>query len=826
MRALWKPLVAGGTAIALTLSAAVSPAQAAVTHDQGVYSYRTDSDAGHLASATIDTTNNGRAELTWNSPAGALFTRLNAHVYLNDISQLNDAPLARSWSENGADYVELRNNDPAGTGMEILRTYRFDGTSATLTVRTRNTSTRTQKLQVDLTHAGTYTSPKFHAVPGLSPIVAKSTSPDYDVTVDFSGDPQSTGFSGGGVWSDAKYGAEGTKAYQGEGGARLQGGRWFRPIEPGETFTGSVTVTAAPPADFEDNDHDGIPDDWERGGFSPAGYNERLDLARWGASPDTPDVFLQLNWMKPEVDSTSCAPGGRYVRSADGYANFLECAEANKNEYQPSKKSLDELVSLFKAKGINLHIDAGSWYNTFTTRPEEMKGGPTVPYKYPYYDAESLIEPTLAADRTDYLGAREAVFRLGIIGDRLLEGDYSTGVATTPGGSFYVAKQSTMTSDEQVRNTILHELGHNLGLTHSGTHKAAENKQLNNLPNYVSTMNYLYQFSHFEYSNQEFRSGGPLPNICLTKSCYSGSYTVPADWPNITLADGILGRFDGSTGAPGGPGGEPDIQRDFHREDAAIRELEVNAAEANNTKGGFRLVEVEGHRNGIIPVLGDNYLTGEITNRGRNPQTFTVEAVYPNGTSWRQGFRVDGIPRDLPADDSTNPTAGKLPVTIPLQVESGFAGTSMPVTIRVYNEAGVEQYNETLKIPVLDYTAEELARVLDEVLADPAASPEVKAAARETTERLDRSNNGSGHGSQPSQPNPPLTRPTVPVKPATDPLRQPGSSSADGSSTDGSSAEGSSTSDNLPLIIGGSIVGLLALLLAAGVGWFFGQQQR
>ena len=43
-------------------------------------------------------------------------------------------------------------------------------------------------------------------------------------------------------------------------------------------------------------------------------------------------------------------------------------------------------------------------------------------------------------------------------------------------------------SDGNVANTILHEVGHNLGLRHGG------NVDCNYKPNYNSVMNYRYQF--------------------------------------------------------------------------------------------------------------------------------------------------------------------------------------------------------------------------------------------------------------------------------------------------------------------------------------------
>ena len=804
MRAMLPRLIAAATAVTLALSGAVSPA-----HSQEIAQTETSratASSGSLVGAKLLPTNKDSAELTWRSSAGTLLTRLDSTVYLNGIPQRSAADSVTTRREGATEIFNVRSIDHAAgsnTGIEVLRTYRIDGTTATLDVTLRNTTSREQRLQVDLRHAGVHSSPNFTAMSADNTLVATTTRPDYTVSVDFDGNPQATGFSGDGTWPDVAYGVDGAKGQRGSGSARYQNGRWFKPLQPGETFTGSISVTAVPAVRPTDADGDGIPDEWERHGFKPT-PNEHLDFPRWGASPDTRDVFLQLNWMQPEVDSKSCAPGGRYARTPRGYTDFLECAEANKNEYRPSKKALRDLIDLFKDKGINLHIDAGEWFNTFTTNPAEMKGGPTVPYRVPYYASEDTISPTLFADRADYLGARDGIFRLGIIGDQLLAGDYSSGVSTTPGGSFYVAKQFTMTSDEQVRNTILHELGHNLGLTHAGTSTVPANHGLSNLPNYLSTMNYLYQFSHFGYSDREYRDGGALPLVCLVKTCYEGPYTVPADWDNLLLADG-LGRF-----------AIPDTdQHDHHQEDSTVRDLEVIAADKNSGKGGFRLTQDPDIHNGIIPALPANAITGEITNRGRKEQTFILEATYPGGPMWRERFRVEGIPEDLPEDDSTNPTAGKLPVTIPIEVDRTFTGSSLPVTIRLFNAAGVEQFNETFSIPVLDYTAEDISNVLTEVLADPTIDPKVKQAAEQALASLGSADGDSGDsgdaGDTGSEPKPG-------TNPGTDPWVNP---PAPGTTTTPPLPGEEGLGWKIPLIVLGSLLGLVGLI--EGLRWIWEQ---
>lgn len=797
---LRRAAIAACTAVALALASVVAPganvpgtgvpglglpeaqaAQISIVGDQANITER-------MLRGTVDRQSQV-ANLAFNdsSTGGPLRTALEARVYINGRLHKGEPKM----SAHG-DTVTLRTTDVA-TGVEVIRTFTFGPAKATLQVDMVNPTKGDLQMQVDLMHNAVLAVPRFDIVEGATPIVARTADPEYDVTVDFAGNPQATGFSNGSPgWSDAPYGEEGTKAKKGPLGpgnnARLQAGRWFAPLTPNEPFSGAMTVTVAPPPEKHDADGDGIPDEWERTGFTPDGYRERLDLANWGADPTKPDIFLQLNWMKPQVDS--CSNEGTFDRSPRGFRRFRECVKADSNTYRPSRESLDELVKLFKAQGFNLHIDAGTWYNNFTSDPKQLRGGPTVPYKKFYFDTHRVAEDKLLEDRDKYLGARKAVFRLGVIGDAIAPDDSSSGIGNTPGGSFYVAKPASMTSDMQVRNTILHELGHNLGLSHGGTIKVPENKNHNYLPNYRSTMNYLYQLSHFGYSTEEATDTPTLPPECRGKPCYRGSYKVPADWPNLMLNDGTIGRASGTL-TPADPNGREDRH-------PPIRELEINAAPRNNGKAGFRLISGgSSSRNapstpGIVMIRNDNEITGEISNLGRRDHTFTVEATFGSGsgaTKHTQTVTVPGLPAGTSTSDTT---AGKARVTIPVTLPARFRGAELPTTIRVVNADGVQQYSEAHSLPVLDYTEAEAEKVLKEILADPATPKEDREAARRLLDpQAKRDGTGTARPAATGTPPPP---------------------------------DSGSSNPRTAQIIAGSVVGLLALLL--GVAGFFFIQNR
>lgn len=88
--------------------------------------------------------------------------------------------------------------------------------------------------------------------------------------------------------------------------------------------------------------------------------------------------------------------------------------------------------------------------------------------------------------------------------------------------------------DEQLRNTILHELGHNIGLSHTGALKHADPERQNYLPEYRSTMNYLDQFSlsHFGFTDKESRSQPTLPEVFTGQPSYDSARAEqnPCPW--------------------------------------------------------------------------------------------------------------------------------------------------------------------------------------------------------------------------------------------------------------------------------------------------------
>ena len=627
------------------------------------------------------------------SVAGTQSNTLYTDILVNGarIMAPDNAPVTTK-DERGARVTTAQYADSA-RGVQIERVVRTTDTEMTVEVTATNQGSEDAYFQLDLTNSintnrtltGSFDGERFTVGPDYG---------GYDTLVEFA-DP---GFSGVANSFNATTATD-EVGYVDPDGAQFQRGRWFRSVDPGDQLTAKATITFDTQDSAVDSDQDGLPDQWEQQGVT-LDDGTQLPLNEWGADPHRPDVFLQLNWMESEYEKLGC------LNTPDAE----QCDTANTRTYRPPRHILDELAEKFDEHGVSLHIDAGETYSNIPNY-DTRHGGQTEGYER-YYFSNSIPGLRMVDNVNRLLGQRASVFHAGVIGDQMNPSNYSVGTSLVGDNGFYVAKHERMTEDSQLRNTIMHELGHNLGLNHNGSLKfEGKVPKSDYLPNYKSVMNYLYQFSYFDYSDVEAVSGGPLPEECNRSgvNCYRGDYRVPADWDNLLINSLRLGGHVGTAGV------------DARKVDtAALKKLdkEMERADASSDR-----VEVEVTDEGDLTSGKRGEVTLKLTNPGLDLHRYEV-AVGGN----TQRVVLGGV------------RSGKNTTTITVPVTPTEPG-ALPLDVRATDELGDTTFEDRFAVPVAEdpnadstpmggavKSTPAVARVHNETTPTAKATPTTKAA--------------------------------------------------------------------------------------------------
>lgn len=502
------------------------------------------------------------------------------------------------------------------------------------------------------------------------------------------------------------------------GRGEVLSGTWVDTVAPGDTMKAEMTLKVTTQLGALDSDGDGLLDIWEMQGANVNGVD--MPLHRWGADPNKKDIFLQMNWMKSEWETKGCQEAARFAVNPEGFARYDACSKMNTNVYRPSGLILDQLVKKFAEQGYNLHIDAGKGYSkNFDANDEEYRGGPVLDYKEHYFNSPDTSGAELITSSVELLKEREGIFRSGVIGDLMdapaADGatNYATGRALIGGTSFYISKNARMGAEDKVRNTIMHELGHNLGLNHNGMLWVDGKRQsvyewtkygdwLDNRP---SVMNYAYQFVTSDYTDKA-TSGvqkAPHSGCAGAPDCYVGEWSIPSEWDNLNVKAGGIG--DVSVKPADAEDDDPKDAEKRRGPERDARELDAAAARKNDGKADFYLSDV----NSIATVRTDNQIAGTIGNRGYHDHEFTVRAFYGKDLARIapvQTVKVKGI-----GDAKEAGPESRTEVHIPILDTQRLYGAYVPVYIQVENESGEIVFSELFDISLLDYTEDELRRV-------------------------------------------------------------------------------------------------------------------
>jgi hypothetical protein len=207
-----------------------------------------------------------------------------------------------------------------------------------------------------------------------------------------------------------------------------------------------------------DTDGDALKDFWEVYGYAG------IDLPGHGASPFHKDIFVWTDWMvqdpnPPSNDPASHRPHVNVVNTS--ISTFANAPYANNPD---------------RLEGINIHVDVAA---AGVAHMYNMAG------PWAQFDVYKAAKKPLLDPYWD-------VYHYCLFGHMILGQTYSGISRGIPASDFIVSLggwgSNPGTPDEQT-GTFIHELGHNLGLTHGG------NNHVNYKPNYLSIMNYFFQMS-------------------------------------------------------------------------------------------------------------------------------------------------------------------------------------------------------------------------------------------------------------------------------------------------------------------------------------------
>ncbi len=228
-----------------------------------------------------------------------------------------------------------------------------------------------------------------------------------------------------------------------------------------------------------DSDGDGLPD-----GDEVLGTTGGLNLPAMGTNPLRKNILLEYDWFTDPID---CFTGGPHNhRPAANQIDRLNLAFASAPVTNPDGST-----------GITVINDYGQG-GLFT-------GGNLI------NDADGIVDG-LGPEYDAYKAANFAANRQGYFHYVILPHHYTSTSNFSSGVAFFndyrliVSLQCIPGTDNAFANTIMHELGHNLGLNHGGPLTLA-NSEFNNKPNYASVMNYDYQFPGIDVDCQRGGDG-------------------------------------------------------------------------------------------------------------------------------------------------------------------------------------------------------------------------------------------------------------------------------------------------------------------------------
>lgn len=264
-----------------------------------------------------------------------------------------------------------------------------------------------------------------------------------------------------------------------------------------------------------DSDGDGLLDDWERGSFTaPSGGT--VALSSMGTKPLHKDILVEVDWI------AAAAPNATIWAT-------IERAFADAPVLNPDG-----------SRGVHIIIDRGQG-GAFT-------GGGTVLADHTTMD----FGPSTASGYTDFFtyktnnfnNDRLNVFHYAVFGRARPNG--SSGRGEIWGNDFMVTFVNFTVWAQALAQvgTFIHELGHNLGLTHGDLNNTPSQWNETFKPNFASTMSYRWQFPGVsidcDWASESFHTYSQGYYARINESSVNESLGICDNAPLDMNADGMI----------------------------------------------------------------------------------------------------------------------------------------------------------------------------------------------------------------------------------------------------------------------------------------------
>ncbi|MFK7805983.1 MAG: hypothetical protein AB8G95_30415 [Anaerolineae bacterium] len=220
-----------------------------------------------------------------------------------------------------------------------------------------------------------------------------------------------------------------------------------------------------------DTDADGISD-----GDEALGTESGLDLPSMGANPLRKTILIEYDWFDDSLKNK-------------GYCGN---DEHGFHSHRPTESMVVRVRDVYaQAPNINPDGSTGIDFIQDYGQGGVFTGGNLVAKNQSGLITGSVYGSEFTSLKAENFSSnRRGYFHYAILAHQYgSASNFSSGQAEVSGDDLIVSVYNYHCSDDITGNTVIHELGHNLGLLHGG------DDHLNNKPNYNSVMNYRFQFS-------------------------------------------------------------------------------------------------------------------------------------------------------------------------------------------------------------------------------------------------------------------------------------------------------------------------------------------